>query len=122
MIAELAGRPNLYVNGKQFTYGNGDDSAVVGQIFYSGGGWGDPNNVMLCQGNADGQISNGQSVFAFNVTNYYSQGGGIGYSFHTGICQVLMGDGTVRGLNQNMSVYVAASLVTRDGGEVVGAF
>jgi prepilin-type processing-associated H-X9-DG protein len=42
------------------------------------------------------------------------------YSFHTGVCNVLMGDGSVRPVGAGISAATFAALITRDGGEVIG--
>jgi prepilin-type N-terminal cleavage/methylation domain-containing protein/prepilin-type processing-associated H-X9-DG protein len=42
------------------------------------------------------------------------------FGFHTGGCNAVFGDGSVRFLNQNMSLCTLAALVTRAGGEVPG--
>lgn len=40
------------------------------------------------------------------------------YSFHTGIAMHLLADGSVRGISENVSAFVWASLGTARGGEV----
>jgi prepilin-type N-terminal cleavage/methylation domain-containing protein len=62
--------------------------------------------------------SNPSSIF-INGSNY---NGASLYSFHTGGINILMGDGTVRFISQNMSVVTLTSIWTPAGGEVVGAF
>lgn len=44
------------------------------------------------------------------------------FSFHTGGAQVLLGDGSVRFLSENLNTGVLRALVTPKGGEVVGEF
>ena len=43
------------------------------------------------------------------------------YSFHTGGCMFLMGDGSVKFARDTMTPVVIAQLVTRSGGEVVSS-
>jgi hypothetical protein len=43
-------------------------------------------------------------------------------SFHTGGCQHLLADGSVRFTSQNLDVKVYDAVVTRNGGEIVGEF
>jgi prepilin-type processing-associated H-X9-DG protein len=43
-------------------------------------------------------------------------------SFHTGGAHVLMGDGAVRFLSENISMRTFQALSTREGGEVIGEF
>lgn len=42
------------------------------------------------------------------------------FSFHPGGAQVLLGDGSVRFLSENLNARVLRSLITPKGGEVVG--
>ncbi len=44
------------------------------------------------------------------------------FSFHTGGANVLLGDGSVRFLNESLDMTLLRALVTRSGGEVVGEF
>ena len=62
--------------------------------------------------------SNPSSVF-INGSNY---NGASLYSFHPGGINILMCDGTVRFLSQNMSVVTLTSIWTANGGEPVGDF
>jgi prepilin-type N-terminal cleavage/methylation domain-containing protein len=65
---------------------------------------------------------------AINVTPYYSNAfGGIAQTWgpssqHTGGTHVLLTDGAVRFISENISATTFDSLVTRAGGEVVGEF
>lgn len=43
-------------------------------------------------------------------------------SFHPGVCNFLLGDGSVRTMNENVSVTLLSDLCTRNGFEVIGAF
>jgi hypothetical protein len=43
-------------------------------------------------------------------------------SFHSGTAQILLGDGTVRALNDNININISRALHTREGGETLGEF
>jgi len=60
-------------------------------------------------------LTTGSAPFAINMTNDSEM-----YSFHTGGAQVLMCDGTVRFVSQNMSASVLGALSTRNTGDIVG--
>lgn len=88
----------------------------------NGGGWGDfLNGENWVKGTLyDGSDPSGNGgPCAVNCTN--RRGAGL-YSFHAGGAQVVMGDGAVRFISENISGYVFCSLVTRAGGEVLGEF
>ncbi|MEW4530896.1 DUF1559 domain-containing protein [Maioricimonas sp. JC845] len=53
-----------------------------------------------------------------NVTNFYSAP----YSFHPGGLQVLLGDGAVRFLSENMDIDTLWAMTSCAGGEVIGEF
>ncbi len=52
-----------------------------------------------------------------NCTNYYSA-----YSFHSGMANVLLVDGSVRSVAENISTDTMMALLTVAGGEVIGEF
>jgi prepilin-type N-terminal cleavage/methylation domain-containing protein/prepilin-type processing-associated H-X9-DG protein len=103
MLGEIAGRNLLYRVGRQVTGLN------------VGGGWGDPYNGENWFGGsrADGT---GQGSCIINCTNEFGKGL---YSFHTGGANVVMGDGSVRMLNQSINGRTFAFLITAAKGEVV---
>jgi prepilin-type N-terminal cleavage/methylation domain-containing protein/prepilin-type processing-associated H-X9-DG protein len=104
MWTEDAGRPVRYVKGK------GDSNTYT-----SGAGWADPDNEYWVDGfTNDGLTTGGPCVINCNNNNE-------AYSFHSGGCMFLMGDGSVHFANANMSVTVIASLTTANGGEVISA-
>ncbi|MFN9976822.1 MAG: H-X9-DG-CTERM domain-containing protein, partial [Phycisphaerae bacterium] len=55
--------------------------------------------------------------YAFGV-----HGTGAVYAFHTGGAQVVLGDGSVRFISENISFNTFLSLLTPGGGETVGEF
>ena len=107
LIAECAGRPQLWHAGKEFT---------AGPINYvSGGPWAS-RNLLWCRGAA----ADGATFFgtcAVNCTNDREV-----YSFHAGGANVVFADGSVHFLGASIDIRVFAALVTRYGGEVVPEF
>ena len=67
-------------------------------------------------------VTNGESVdtATFNGATYGKEGTGDPYSFHPGVVNVVMGDGAVRSVSEQVSVRVFAAMVTRGGSEAVG--
>ncbi len=131
-ITESAGRPNLYVNGKQTTIPSGQ--AI------NGGGWCRPaSELNLFRGTdttgtgfGGSRAMNVANGWTFTVSDYGASGLGAGYggapnfgtdgtgqvySFHAGGANVLVGDGSVRFVRDSVSVQTFAAFVTRDKGE-----
>jgi prepilin-type N-terminal cleavage/methylation domain-containing protein/prepilin-type processing-associated H-X9-DG protein len=121
-LAESAGKPNLYRNGK-----------LVGTpptLYTNGGGWCRPASDV---GTFSGSSSDGTLIpgpCPFNCTNGQAQGGypdpyygtdGLGefYGFHTGGLNTLFADGSVHFIAQGIDIRNFARLLTRGGNEVV---
>jgi prepilin-type N-terminal cleavage/methylation domain-containing protein len=140
MIAEHAARNQLWENGKNYTNASSDPNDpststtfaayLYNQVNFAGGGWADPdNNEWL-----DGAVSNGSIGSASHGgsgTTQYMNGCVINcnnltahslYAFHPGICQILMGDGSVRAVSQGVDNPTFAALITRAGGDTVSSF
>jgi prepilin-type N-terminal cleavage/methylation domain-containing protein len=131
LIGEMAGRNLLYRNGSPISSapgaGNPADEAYWNSLF-GGGAWADPFN-----GNWElsGRLQDGTSdrgPCPINCSNARVRAaeplryaGGL-YSFHSGGVHVVLADGTVRFINENISGIVFTGLVSRNGGEVVGDF
>jgi len=104
LMWEIAGRPQLYENGKAI------DGAVA-----NGGGWSDPLNAEnWFQGN-----TSGGTVCAINCTNQAESGA---YSFHPGGVHTLLSDGAVRFVSENTSPDVFVGLVTYQGATIVSEY
>ena len=63
--------------------------------------------------------SNGESVdtATFGGADYGKEGTGDPYSFHPSAVNAVMGDGSVRTINESVSIRVFAAMVTRAGNE-----
>lgn len=108
LMYELAGRNSLYRNGK-----------LVPLSTTAGGGWADLWNAenWLCGSNYHGTAHEGPCFV--NCTNE----AGVGmYSFHAGIVQILLCDGSVRPLNQNTNRWNIVKLVSTNGSGVLGEY
>jgi len=103
LMAECAARPQVWRERRQ-----------VPSLWLTGGAWAS-RNLLWCRGAApDGITFFGPC--AINCTNDREV-----YSFHPGGANVVFADGSVRFLNANLGIRIFARLVTRAGGEVVGA-
>ena len=134
LYAESAGRPFLYQRGKRV-----GDVAASPSVRVNGGGWSRPASDFSVDGATEdgtqvGAQSDSDVLFAVNRTNGYaippttfpdayygSEGTGEVYAFHPGGANVALGDGSVRLINENISIREFARLVTRSGGEEVVA-
>ncbi|MEM9185213.1 MAG: DUF1559 domain-containing protein [Planctomycetota bacterium] len=132
LVCESAGRPEYWTSeGQQSTPwssagGCGNlpaeaSAAMGGAIVVQGGGWADPNggipihgftmngNNLVCGGN----LPVNATVQPFNVTNNNEP-----FSFHPGLCHVVMVDGSVQALADTMEFEIFCALITREAGEV----
>lgn len=107
MIAEDAGRPNLYGAGAKLI------STAAG--LSPGGAWADPSGPY----SIDGSLPNGTvpGTCALNCSNNNEV-----YGFHTGGANAVFADGSVHFLDQSMSLCLLAALCTRAGGEVISGW
>jgi prepilin-type N-terminal cleavage/methylation domain-containing protein/prepilin-type processing-associated H-X9-DG protein len=122
-VTESAGRPHLYRLGQKV------GSSPARRV--NGGGWCRPASEVpvLTGSSADGttfpgpvgiNATNGEETGAVYPHPFYGvDGTGHIYSFHSGGVNALLGDGSVRFVNQNVSIQALAALVTRAGGEVL---
>ena len=133
LIGELAGRNKLYLKGKVVapiatTYpAVGADDAGWQQIF-GGGAWVDPSNG---QWKLSGRLYDGTGSLGpctINCSNSHLKPGDTAqysaglYAFHTGGAHVVLCDGSVRFLNENINNITLIGLVSAQRGEVLGEF
>ena len=128
LLGEDAGRPMLYINkrpAKNPKSGNANNTDWTAD----GWGWADINNGFSVDGSGTNGINNNTS--GSGVVTLAPGGGGCFincsndsefYSFHTGGNQVLMGDGAVRFISENISGQTLIALCTRSYGDIVGEF
>ncbi len=119
LIGERVGGTDIYDNRGQL---NATFTGALGTV--NGGGWGDILNGEMWIAGAlfDGTPSPfapSGGPCAINCSN--ARGAGL-YSFHTGGSQVLLCDGAVKFLSQNIDAGTFAGLVTRAKGETLGEF
>jgi prepilin-type N-terminal cleavage/methylation domain-containing protein/prepilin-type processing-associated H-X9-DG protein len=108
LLAEDAGRRELWISGRKYNETNG-----------SGVAWANPDG---CQNTLKGSKSTPTAAgtadipgpCAINCTNDNEI-----YSFHSGIANILLADGSVRSLRDNTELSVVVALITRAGGEIV---
>jgi prepilin-type N-terminal cleavage/methylation domain-containing protein len=110
ILFELSGRNDEYRRGKLFQ----QNSPIC-----VGGGWADFSNAenWMKGSSVDGSVSGGPC--AINCSN---RGGEGAYSFHVGGIHILLADGSVRFLSENIATTTWADLLTPKGGTVTGEF
>jgi prepilin-type processing-associated H-X9-DG protein len=121
MIVECAGRPQIYRLGVPFS------SVPTDKV--NGGGWCRPASDYAFQtstpdgttfpGSCAAGCTNGFDYTAYNLSPFGTDGTSEAYSFHTGVVNVLFGDGSVHNIGTSISVLTWAALVTRSNGEVI---
>jgi prepilin-type N-terminal cleavage/methylation domain-containing protein len=105
VLAECAGRPARWRNGRQVSATAGTD-----------GGWADRDNEFITHGfSNDGTSSPGPCHT--NCTNDNEV-----YSFHTGGANHVFADGSVHFVKKSMDIRVFVKLLTKAGGDVVTDF
>jgi prepilin-type N-terminal cleavage/methylation domain-containing protein/prepilin-type processing-associated H-X9-DG protein len=111
LVGELAGRPDVYNATRQ----------IIATGSNPGAGWGDgfngehwPNGTSLDGNLVNGSIPVGPCLI--NCSNYQSRGM---FSFHTGGCNFVLGDGSVRFVADSTSSRILAFMITSQRGEVV---
>jgi prepilin-type processing-associated H-X9-DG protein len=102
LVAEAAGRPQTYINGKL------TNSAPTNPIWFTS--WSDYDHSFRLSGFAADGTSAGCGTV--NVRNRDI------YAFHTGGANILRADGSVFFLRAGANVVTVAAMVTRSGGEV----
>jgi prepilin-type N-terminal cleavage/methylation domain-containing protein len=121
LIVESAGRPQIY-----------QLSVPIGTVpaeKVNGGGWARPASDFTFQtstpdgtsypGSCAANCTNGFNYPTYNMSPFGTEGTSEAYSFHTGVINALLGDGSVHTISSSISVVTFAALVTRGGGEVI---
>jgi prepilin-type N-terminal cleavage/methylation domain-containing protein/prepilin-type processing-associated H-X9-DG protein len=119
MVGESGARHEGWAGGRRYA-----DAASLG---FLAGGWGQESNNIVCAGTQApitpgakplGKVSTAAHVAAGTVAvNGWNQGEL--YSFHTGVCNVVMGDGSVRSLNASISLGALQKLAARSDGNTL---
>lgn len=109
-FVECAGRPDLWRAGKKVP--NPDNQATLRVLL---GGWAASNLSAMRGYTADGVSQPGPCMI--NCSNNFSVN-----SFHSGIANVALADGSTRSLNAKADINVIVALMTMAGGEVVGDY
>jgi prepilin-type N-terminal cleavage/methylation domain-containing protein/prepilin-type processing-associated H-X9-DG protein len=122
LVVESAGRPQIYRRG--VPYGTPPAHKV------NGGGWARPaSDFLLATSSPDGSTpvggcavncTNGFDYQGYPAPLFGTDGSSETYSFHPGVANVLLGDGSVRAVSATISVTTYANLVNRRDGLVLG--
>jgi prepilin-type N-terminal cleavage/methylation domain-containing protein len=120
LVVESAGRPQIYRRSAPF--------GTVPTNKVNGGGWARPASDLVFQtstpdgtafpGTCAANCTNGFDYPTYNMSPFGTEGTSEPYSFHTGVVNALLGDGSVHSVSASVSVAIFASLITRSGGEV----
>jgi prepilin-type N-terminal cleavage/methylation domain-containing protein len=120
LLIESAGRPQIYRLNVPFS------SVPTDKV--NGGGWARPASDFAFQtstpngasfpGTCAVNCTNGFDYLTYNSSPFGTEGTSEAYSFHTGVINALLGDGSVHSISSGVSVTTFAALVTRNGGEV----
>ncbi|HEY7428115.1 MAG TPA: DUF1559 domain-containing protein [Gemmataceae bacterium] len=120
LLIESAGRPQIYQLGKAV--------GTVPTQKINGGGWARPaSDLDFLPSSPDGTTypgtcaagcTNGYNFQTYPDLLFGTEGTGAPYSFHTGVVNTAFGDGSVRTISNNISVFTFADLVSASGGEV----
>lgn len=108
LVTECVGRPDEWRGRRRFPFG---PPPRVG-----GGAWIDRNNEFVLDGaTADGNTIGGPNAnCAVNCTNRNEP-----FALHPAGANFLFGDGSVRLVSQQVSIYVVSAMITASGGEAV---
>jgi prepilin-type N-terminal cleavage/methylation domain-containing protein len=112
MFAESAGRHQVYAKGRPVPPG------TPGQAGWAlNAGFSDYNVAIRVRGfSADG-VTQGGGCCVVNCSNGVSAGAMQIYGFHSGLANVVRGDGTVNSLSESVAPGVLAAMVSRNGSE-----
>ena len=115
MIGESGARHEGWSGGKQY--------ATAATLGFVAGAWGAESNNIVCAGTRGpvapgvrpaGKVSTAAHVAGSVGVNGWNQGEL--YAFHTGVCNVVLGDGSVRSLNAAIGLSALQKLAARSDG------
>jgi prepilin-type N-terminal cleavage/methylation domain-containing protein len=123
MLIESAGRPQIF----QF----GQPIGTVPTQKVNGGGWARPASDMYFlpstpdgttyPGSCAAGCTNGYNYAVYAAPPFGTDGTSAPYSFHAGVINTAIGDGSVRTISNSVSVTTFAALVTAMGGDLPGS-
>lgn len=113
LLVESAGRPAVWRYGVKVP--NSGLSTSPAADYVSLCGWGDPNVSVIRGYKSDGKTQTGTGVI--NACNNFSI-----YSFHPGLANVTLADGSSRSVSENIAADVIVGLLTMAGAERGGEF
>jgi prepilin-type N-terminal cleavage/methylation domain-containing protein len=121
LVAECAGRPTLYQNGRPIQDGatpkTWSGTSSVTRPFPTGGVWASHLKGFLVDGaQPDGNTAVRPGTCSINCSNDNEI-----YSFHASGASILLCDGSVRFVSQSLPIDELAAMISRSGGEVVNA-
>lgn len=121
LVYESGGRPKHYISGKVIGQADVDSATMCGNNSVKNGitvgaAWADPGSGSPVHGfNKNGTICS--EACLINCTNNQEA-----YSFHSGGMNASFADGTVRYINEDISIVIFCALVTMAGGEVISDY
>jgi prepilin-type N-terminal cleavage/methylation domain-containing protein len=121
MLGESGARAEGWSWGKQY--------AASTSLGFAGGGWAQESNNIVCAGTKapvtpgvkpTGKVGNGANdTVGATAINAWNQGEL--YGFHTGVCNVALGDGSVRTLKSSIDLATMFKMAARGDGNPVNA-
>ena len=117
LVHETAGAPEPYYAGKPLPSSDPQYANIRQNTVGWVGPWASYKHWRIRNHTADGKTRL-TGTCLFNCNNLEAQP----YAFHTGGCNVVMCDGSVQFINENIDINTAVNLFGREDGEVLGEF
>lgn len=127
LLAEGAGRPSMYVNGRKSINPRTDNIAAGTNVTADGWGWADINggfsiDLSNTAGLQNGTSGSGNVTMVPNGTCFLScTNDSELYAFHTGGGNFTFGDGSVRFLSSSTDLRTIIAVFTRSFGDIPGS-